>query len=665
MAKGRRCGNAGCPNVVTVAENGNRRYCSKRCQDRAAYLRKKVRRAELVAPAPVVAGVRPPPAVTVRGGQAYEAFVGEGWPARIEAGLLSQADVAVAMGVTAKNVSAWFAGWRQAQIDERRHAAWVRTAEVDALLEPTAGAFAAFRARYFEDEWGVPYVTMGYHLVWIAALLTALLSGGRLMILSPPRHGKTQLLIHFCVWLIIRNPNIRLIWIGLNEDNAQEAVGAVRDILENHRQLRLDVIGPERWWRPAPKTGRSWTDGKFTVATREGVGIKSPTMRAVGKRGKLLSKDADFVFLDDIQDREAYDSPASREMDVRWVNSQVSSRKEAHTGIGVIGSRQHHEDLYGRLEGNSTWTSIVESAHSLSCNIPVHEPHGEHTYDCPDCARHEECVLWPGKRTMAYLQDQRAAMDDDLMFEMVYLNVTRPSSDQYVTQLQLDACKNPTRSIGRWLDDPGEDGGRRRLVMIPSGCSLIAGLDPAVRGYQAAVLWAYQRESQVRYLIDIDNRPAGGLPGARAIIREWWELYGLQSWVVERNNYQEAILQDRDIVDFCQINGVHLEPHFTSRQNKSNHDFGVTKQLELFGKNLIDLPWGDEPTRAKVRVISKQWLNYEPETSGKTDLVMAGWFPEGTFRRWRRDQHSDAEVGYEQTSYPQSLGDTYSGMTAA
>ena len=42
------------------------------------------------------------------------------------------------------------------------------------------------------------------------------------MILSPPRHGKTELLIHFAVWRICKNPNIRIMWVGGNEDIANE-----------------------------------------------------------------------------------------------------------------------------------------------------------------------------------------------------------------------------------------------------------------------------------------------------------------------------------------------------------------------------------------------------------------------------------------------------------
>lgn len=576
----------------------------------------------------------------------------------MSSGAVSPADVVAATGASKSNVSRWFAAWREDELGRRRRAGFSRSAEVEAVLAPTPEAFAEFRSRYFEDEWGVPYVTMGYHLAWIAALLTALLTGGRLMILSPPRHGKTQLLIHFCVWLIIRNPNIRLIWIGLNEDNAQEAVGAVRDILENHEKLRVEVLGPDRSWRPAAKTGKSWTDGKFTVATREGVGIKSPTMRAVGKRGKLLSKDADMAVLDDIQDREAYESPASREQDVRWVNTQVSSRKEAHTALLVIGSRQHHEDLYGKLETNPGWQHIIESAHSETCKIPVHVPHGEHTYECEDCAKHVDCLLWPVKRTMAYLQDQRGAMDDDLMFEMVYLNKTRPAGDRYVTQAEIDACKNPTRSVGHWINRAE---GTKQVVKPPG--QLVAGLDPAYKGMQAAFLWSYEAGARRRWAMDVDNRPAGSTAGAREIIKDWFELYGCQLWIIEDNGFQGAMRQDPDLMRYCAEKGISVRGHFTDRMNKWDPNFGVPKQLEAFGLGQIDIPWGDEDTRSRFREAIKQWVNWDPDNKAqKSDIVMAAWFPERTFRSMRRE-HIDVEVAFDQTKYYDvGLGETYVGM---
>lgn len=605
---------------------------------------------------------------SARRGEAYLRFVREGWAERVAAGLLPS-EAAVQFGASQTNVSRWMAAWREDELARRRAEGWCRSPEVSGLLDD----FAAFRRHYFEDEWGKPYVTEPFHIRWIVAILAAMATGGRLQILSPPRHGKTQLLIHFCVWLIIRNPNIRIMWIGLNEDNAKEAVGAVLDILENHSRLVEDVLGPGGSFKPATKSGRQWSSSVFTTSTREGTGIKSPTMRAIGKGGKLLSKDVDLGVLDDVQDQDSVWSPSSRQKDEHWINTQVSSRKEDHTGLVKIGSRQHHEDLDGKLIPNLAWESIVEHAHDPACTLPVHPPREDHEKDCPDCALHSECLLWPEKRTMRFLQDQRVAMQDDVMFDMVYNNVTRPSGERYVTADQIEACKDRSRVVGRWLDVVGPKGERTKIVSIPPGTRLIAGLDPAVRGFQAAVLWAVNVDTQVRYLIDLDNRRAGGLPGARQIIQEWFDLYGCCDWVVERNNYQEAILQDREIIDFCSRNGIHTEASFTDGHNKFDPNFGVTKQLALMGQDppLINIPWGDEETRSKMLLIIHQWLNFEPavgrnvRSTTKSDLQMAGWMPEAKIRRWRRDRQTEIQSDYEPLAYDSGLGSSYAGIMDA
>lgn len=655
----RRCANPDCRLRLSVGAHGNALYCDNKgkCARRARFLSKRDRAARVSTgrvPGRLTRAESADGRATARRGPGYVKWCSEGWPQKIAAGSLSFNEVIEETGESQGNVSRWWAAFEEDEALRLAREDWCRASEVEALLEPTPEKFAEFRLRYFVNERQDPYTTEPFHLKWIAALLVALATGGRLMILSPPRHGKTQLLIHFCVWLICRNPNIRIIWIGLNEDNAKEAVGAALDILENHETLRADMLPPGVTWKPN-RRGLSWTNGKLVVGNRVGVGIKGPTMRAVGKGSGLLSKDADIVIGDDIQDGEAYESPSSREKDSRWIFSQVSSRKEDTTAFLVIGSRQHHEDLYGRIDNNPAWTSIIESAHSPDCPIPVHTPRAGHTKNCPECALHVDCMLWPGFRTMAWLQELRMAGEDDVLFEMVYFNKTKPSGARYVTEVQIDACKNVHRRVGRWID---RDLGLKD-VEIPAGCLLVGGLDPAVRGHQAAVLWAYDLETRVRHFIDCDNREAGGLPGARDVIKEWDELYDCKSWVVERNGYQEAILQDGEIIKYCQENGVHLEPHFTSGHNKFDPHFGVTKQLELFGKNLIDLPWGDAATVAKVQVAIQQWVNFEPDTRKKTDLVMAGWLPENTFRRFRRNQNRKAKVNYEQTSYDDGIGSTY------
>ena len=95
------------------------------------------------------------------------------------------------------------------------------------------------------------------------------------MVLSPPRHGKTALLIHFCVWLIVRNPDIRILWVAKSEEMAEDMVGSVKDELLNNTELIEAFLGPERRYKP--KRG-GWGRLKFRVANRTVTGRVASTM---------------------------------------------------------------------------------------------------------------------------------------------------------------------------------------------------------------------------------------------------------------------------------------------------------------------------------------------------------------------------------------------------
>jgi hypothetical protein len=97
------------------------------------------------------------------------------------------------------------------------------------------------------------------------------------------------------------------------------------------------------------RTGKSWSQNGFTVGTRTVTGIKSPTMVGLGRGGKILSRDCDIIIADDIEDHTSTMQPASRENTRNWWTTTLSSRKEEHTAMVVIGSRQHYDDLYSHF----------------------------------------------------------------------------------------------------------------------------------------------------------------------------------------------------------------------------------------------------------------------------------------------------------------------------
>ena len=245
-------------------------------------------------------------------GEHYLYFV-ENYAQEIDEGLLTQKFVAEDIGVDQSVVARMMLAYKEDKAKLAARENW----DIPEEAKDSLKSFKKFRDRYFLTETGQQYETAKFHKNWIKNILKAIDKGEQLMILSPPRHGKTDLLTHFAVWQICQNPNIRVMWVGGNEDIAKNSVGAVLDHLENNEKLIEDFCGPGETFKPKSRTGKTWSSGQFTVKTRTVTGIKSPTMVAVGKGGKILSRDCDLIIADDIEDHGTTVQPSSREQTQR------------------------------------------------------------------------------------------------------------------------------------------------------------------------------------------------------------------------------------------------------------------------------------------------------------------------------------------------------------
>ena len=156
----------------------------------------------------------------------------------------------------------------------------------DSLVKLTE-AFVDWRTEFFSVGFERAYITKDVHERWIRATLKTIYTGGRLLVLSPPRHGKTDLLIHFCVWLICRKPDIRILWVGPNGDIAENCLGQVRDLLETHKALQAAYLAPGDNWAPSRRNSGLWQRTKFTIGNRN-LALKQPTMWCTGVGGELL-----------------------------------------------------------------------------------------------------------------------------------------------------------------------------------------------------------------------------------------------------------------------------------------------------------------------------------------------------------------------------------------
>src|SRR6056300_437676 len=612
MAERKVCSNKGCEKKFTAKDN-RKKYCSTQCSQKARHKKYKQKKADQYTSQ-----------MTVSRGEHYEDYVKQ-FAEAVEKKLIQKQEVAKLLGISNPMVTKMHEAYLIDKSNLKAAANWETPKEAVESLQK----FEDFRDRYFQTETGDIYETADFHQRWIQSILDAIDEGGEQMILSPPRHGKTDLLTHFAIWQICRNPNVRIMWVGGNEEIAKNAVGAVVDHLEHNEKLIEDFCGPGQTFKPKNRSGKSSTSGQFTIATRTVTGIKSPTMVAVGKGGKILSRDCDLIIADDIEDHGTTIQPSAREQTRQWWTTTLSSRKEEHTAVVVIGSRQHPEDLYNFLLENPQFETKVEEAHSLECVLPETE-----------FEVHQDCMLWPGKRTYKWLMGQKDNADTTggrAIFEMVYLNKAFVEGITMFNSEDIDQCRDVNRVIGQ----------------VPAGTHLIAGLDPASTGFQACVLWAANPDTGQMFLVDIENEQGGGVIQARKSIKRWHEKYGLAHWVIEENGFQKAIRQDTELKDYCGRMGIHLEGHQTQK-NKFDPIYGVGSMQQLFEQKLINLPYGDTESETKSNIYRRQLIYFSSAASKaskaknyKSDVVMASWFPLKVIRRLGKERLAEVGLDYE------------------
>ena len=608
MAEQKICSNKGCSNKFTARSN-KKIYCSDKCNRKAYYKRKKQEEASTQ--------------MTVSRGEHYEDYV-KLYAEKVEKKLLQKQQVAKLLEVSNTIVTKMHEAYKVDKANLKKAEDWETPKEALASLRK----FEDFRDRYFRTETGEKYETADFHQKWINAILTAIDEGNEQMILSPPRHGKTDLLTHFAVWQICKNPNVRIMWVGGNEEIAKNAVGSVLDHLEHNQKLIEDFCIPGQTFKPKNRSGKSWTAGQFTVATRTVTGIKSPTMVAVGKGGKILSRDSDLIIADDIEDHGTTIQPSAREQTRQWWTTTLSSRKEEHTAIVIIGSRQHPEDLYNFLLENPQMHKIVEEAHSTECVKPETE-----------FEEHTDCMLWESKRSYKWLYSRLQAAETTggkSIFEMVYLNKAFAEGIAMFDVEEIDSCRDVNRVVGQ----------------VPANVKLIAGLDPASTGYQAAFLWAVNTDTGKMYMIDIENQKGGGIIQARKTVKNWHEKYNLAHWVIEENGFQRAIRQDTELREYCARMGIYLEGHQTQK-NKFDPIFGVGSMRELFKEQLISLPYGSAESETKSNIYRRQLIYFSTGASkqsgrnNKSDVVMASWFPMRVVRRLQKERLAEVGLDYK------------------
>lgn len=163
----------------------------------------------------------------------------------------------------------------------------------------------------------------------------------RVCISVPPRHGKTELILHSIAWWLQRHPEHTIAYCSYSGDIANGKSVRARDIsIASGVPIRGDMARAGEW--------RTVSGGGLLAA---GIG------------GPLTSHGANLVIVDDpIKNREEAESPTTRQKVWEWFTSTAMTRLTPTGSVIVVHTRWHGDDLIGRLKKQGGWTII---------NLPV------------------------------------------------------------------------------------------------------------------------------------------------------------------------------------------------------------------------------------------------------------------------------------------------------
>ena len=282
---------------------------------------------------------------------------------------------------------------------------WERsTATISEVFDPKAEAKAQARQSLLNF---ICYTMPNYEVNWhhrvFCNAIERLLFGdcNRLMILCPPRHGKSQIVSrHLPAFVLGQNPDAQIIACSYASDLASRMNRDVQRIIDTdlYREVFSDT-------RLNSKNVSSDARGSYLRNSEifEVVGHKG-SYRGAGIGQGITGMGFLLGLIDDpIKSREAAESKTVRDGVWEWYTSTFRTRGEKGAKILVCLTPWHADDLSGRLlkvarenPKADQWTVVKLPA------IATSDPH-------PDDPREEGEALWANKYDLEELERTRAS----------------------------------------------------------------------------------------------------------------------------------------------------------------------------------------------------------------------------------------------------------------
>jgi len=197
-------------------------------------------------------------------------------------------------------------------------------------------------------QYTLPDYQLASHLTSLAEALEAIERGElkRLIVLMPPRHGKSELVsIRFPCWYMGRHPGDKIVQAGYAESIALTHSRKARDTFIMPETGRLFPAIHYRPERPGQETIIPERQAAHEWGTREG-----GSYYAVGIGGGLTGRGYNVGIIDEpVKDEEEAASQTIRDKVWDWYQKVFRTRAEPGAAIIIVMTRWHQDDLVGRL----------------------------------------------------------------------------------------------------------------------------------------------------------------------------------------------------------------------------------------------------------------------------------------------------------------------------
>jgi len=168
---------------------------------------------------------------------------------------------------------------------------------------------------------------------------------GRLMILMPPQHGKSQIASrNFPAWLLGLLPDSHIILTSYGESLATRHSRFIRDQIVDDRYQAIFGTKSDKMV-PVELSSDSRSTENWDLARPYRGGVK-----AAGVGGGITGLPAHLFIVDDpFKNREEAESESRRELVGDWYKSSSRTRLRPNAAVVIFHTRWHPDDLAGRL----------------------------------------------------------------------------------------------------------------------------------------------------------------------------------------------------------------------------------------------------------------------------------------------------------------------------